>query len=144
VFKSGILTIAIRWSDRFIGFVSTLILARLLVPDDFGIVAMAYLLIGLIKVFSNFGVHVALIRNQKPTLAHYNTAWTLRLIQMGAAALVVLCVAPLAADYFGDPRLTAVLRMLSLGLVFVGFQNIGVINFQKEMRFDLELRFKIF
>ncbi len=141
VFKSGILSIAIRWSNRLIGFISTVILARLLDPDDFGIVALAYLVTALIGVLSNFGVHVALIQNKNPTVAHYNTAWTLRLIQMGVAALVVLLVAPLAADYFDEPRLTPVLRILSLGLVIAGFRNIGIINFQKEMRFDLELRF---
>ncbi len=142
IFNSGIITIAIRWSNRVIGFASTLILARLLDPDDFGIIAIAFLVIGFINVFSDFGIHVALIRKVNPSPAHYNTAWTLRLIQMGVTAFIVFGLAPFAANYFGDSRLTPVLRVLSLGLLFVGLKNIGVITFQKEMQFDLEFRFK--
>jgi lipopolysaccharide exporter len=144
VFKGAFLTICIRWMDRLIGFVSTLILARLLVPEDFGIIAMASLVIGLAEMLLDFGVNVALIQNRNATLAHYNTAWTLRLIQMAIVALVVFLAAPQAAAYFSDFRIIPVLKVLSLSLLLVGLENIGVITFQKEMRFGLDFRFVFF
>lgn len=141
VFKGAILTVSMRWTDRLIGFVSTLILARLLVPDDFGVVAMASLVVGLVDVLLALGVNVALIRNPNPTPAHYNTAWTLRLAQAAVAATIVFAVTPEAATYFNDPRIIPVLRFMALSMLLVGLENIGIITFQKEMRFGLDFRF---
>jgi polysaccharide transporter, PST family len=124
-----------------IGFASTLILARLLIPEDFGIVAMASLVIALIDVFLDLGVNVALIQNQDASASHYNTAWTLRLLQAMLAAVVVLVAAPFAGDYFNDSRVVAVLQFMAVGLLLAGIENIGIVAFQKEMRFGLEFRF---
>ena len=141
IFGSAVITVVMRWTDRLIGFVSTLILARLLVPDDFGIVAMASIVVGLVDIFLDLGVNVALIQNREATTSHYDTAWTLRLLQAIAAAIVVLGVTPYAADYFNDPRVVSVLQFMSLGLVLAGLENIGVVSFQKEMQFGREFRF---
>lgn len=141
VFKGAILTVSMRWTDRLIGFVSTLILARLLAPADFGVVAMASLVVGLVDVLLSLGVNVALIRNHNATPAHYNTAWTLRLAQSALAAAIVFVAAPAAALYFNDPRVIPVLRFMSLSMLLVGLENIGIITFQKEMRFGLDFRF---
>lgn len=140
VFKGAILTVAMRWADRSISFVSTLILARLLVPDDFGIIAMASVVVGLTDVLLDLGVNVALIRNREATADHYNTAWTLRLGQMCFSASLVFFCAGFAATYFKDGRIEAVLQVMSIGLILIGLENIGVINFQKEMRFHLDFR----
>lgn len=141
VFKGAILTVSMRWTDRLIGFVSTLILARLLAPADFGVVAMASLVVGLVDVLLSLGVNVALIRNHEATAAHYNTAWTLRLAQSALAAAIVFAAAPAAALYFNDPRIIPVLRFMALSMLLVGMENIGIITFQKEMRFGLDFRF---
>ena len=54
--------LAMRWGMRLIGIISTAILARLLVPEDFGIIAMAMIVVGLVEVFSQLGVDLALIQ----------------------------------------------------------------------------------
>ena len=130
-----------RWTDRSIAFVSTLILARLLVPEDFGVIAMASLVIGLADVFFELGVNVALIQNRTPSQEHYDTAWTLRIIQTTLAAIVVVIAAPLAATYFNDPRVTLVVQVLAVSLMLSGLENIGVVTFQKEMQFGKEFQF---
>lgn len=141
VFKGALLTVSMRWTDRLIGFVSTLILARLLTPADFGIIAMASLVVGLIDALLALGVHVALIRNPDTVASHYDTAWTLRFVQSIAAASVIFLLAPKAAIYFNDPRVIPVLRFMALGMLLLGMENIGIITFQKEMRFGLDFRF---
>ncbi|MCZ4313794.1 lipopolysaccharide biosynthesis protein [Comamonadaceae bacterium G21597-S1] len=135
VVKSAMLSIAMRWFDRAIGVVSTLILARLLVPEDFGIIAMASLVIALADVFLNLGVHIALIQNPTPTQRHYDTAWTLRLIQASVSALVVFVAAPYAGAYFKELRVVPVIQVLGACFLLGAFENIGTVNFQKEMRF---------
>ncbi|ENO90593.1 polysaccharide biosynthesis protein [Thauera linaloolentis 47Lol = DSM 12138] len=130
-----------RWTDRLIGLVSTLILARLLAPEDFGIIAMASLAIGLLDVLLDLGVNVALIQNPKATSAHYDTAWTLRLLQSAVAASIIFLGAPLAGEYFGDARVIPVMQVLSASIIIAGLENIGIIEFQKKMQFGLDFRF---
>jgi O-antigen/teichoic acid export membrane protein len=142
VARSAVYTLAMRWSDRLIGLVSMVILARLLAPADFGIIAMAMLVIGLVDVFLDLGVNIALIQRASLTQAHYDAAWTLRLGQTTLATLVVVLAAPLAALYFNDPRIAPVLRVMGFSLLITGLENIGVIQFQKEMRFGQDFRFE--
>lgn len=141
VFKGALLSVAMRWTDRLIGLISTLILARLLAPEDFGIIAMASLVIGLLGVLLDLGVNVALIQNPQATQAHYDTAWTLRLIQSGITAALILLGAPLAGEYFGDARVIPVMQALSATIVIAGLENIGVVQFQKHMQFGHDFRF---
>lgn len=139
--KSAVLVVAMRWTDRLIGIASTLILARLLVPDDFGVVAQASLVVGLLTVFTDLGVHIALIQNASADKSHFDTAWTIRLLQYGFIALMVIVFAPAAGDYFGDPRVVPVLQVMTLNLLLMGGENIGIVTFQKEMKFGLDFRF---
>ncbi|MCB1722102.1 MAG: lipopolysaccharide biosynthesis protein [Chromatiaceae bacterium] len=135
------LMVAMRWTDKLIGLLSTLILARLLVPDDFGVVAQASLVIGLLDVLTDLGVAASLIQNARATQHHFDTAWTIRLGQFLLAALAAVLIAPLAGDYFHDERVVPVIQLMCISLVLAGLENIGVITFQKEMRFGLDFRF---
>jgi O-antigen/teichoic acid export membrane protein len=130
-----------RWTDRLIGFASTLILARLLLPEDFGIIAMASLVVMLLDVMLDLGVHMALIQNQQADAEDYNTAWTIRLGQASAVALLVAAAAPLAAIYYSDPRVEPVLWVMALGMFIAGWENIGTVDFQKHMEFGRDFRF---
>ena len=136
VIKGAFIYVMMRWMDRLVGLASTLILARWLVPADFGIIAMTSLVIGIADVLLDLGVNVALIQNRTATQAHYNTAWTLRMMQACGTVLIVTLAAPYAGDYFHDPRVVPVLRIACLGALLAAMENIGVITFQKELRAD--------
>src|SRR3954471_19851009 len=69
--------IALRWAIRLTGLVSTVILARLLLPRDFGIVAMAMIVINTLEIFNQTGQKLVLIRLENPTTEHYDSAWTI-------------------------------------------------------------------
>ncbi len=141
VTTGALLTFAMRGADRFIGLLSILILARLLAPDDFGIIAMATLVVALADVLLDLGVNVALIRNREVTQADYDTAWTLRLVQTGLSTAILILAAPWAAEYFQDPRVTPVLQILAFTLLLSGLENIGVVAFHRNMQFGAEFRF---
>ena len=100
VVRGALLVVGMRWTDRLIGFVSTLILARLLLPEDFGIVAMASIIVGLIATLLDLGVGSALIQNKHAAREEFDTAWTLRLMQAVFVALFIWLLAPFAAEYF--------------------------------------------
>jgi O-antigen/teichoic acid export membrane protein len=136
--------IAMRWATRALGLVSTVILARLLAPEDFGVVAMAMVVVGFLEVFTQTGVDLALIRDENATREHYDTAWTFEILQAAGLALALLIAAPFATRYFGDPRVLAVMQLLSLRALIGGFENIGVVAFRREMNFDREFWFGVF
>ena len=130
-----------RLIDRSLGLISTAILARLLLPGDFGLVAMAMSIIGLIELATAFGFEIALIQKAKPERVHYDTAFTLNvLLAVGGAAATALLAIP-AATFYDEARLVPV--MLALGAVWLisGFENIGTVNFRRNMDFASEFRF---
>ncbi|MCS6948746.1 MAG: oligosaccharide flippase family protein, partial [Steroidobacteraceae bacterium] len=72
--------VAMRLGERLIGIVSTLILARLLLPSDYGIVAMSMVVVALIETFTAMGVESAIISKPRPDRTDYDTAWTLNVL----------------------------------------------------------------
>jgi PST family polysaccharide transporter len=71
------LMVAMRFAFRGIGLVSTLILARLLTPEDFGLVGFETIAYSVLDQLSDLSSSVALIRMKNPERRHYDTAWTL-------------------------------------------------------------------
>jgi len=102
---------------------------------------MASIAIGLAEAMLDVGVNVFLIQARNPTSAHYSTGWTVRILQGLLLFLLLSAASPFVADYFGDDRVQTVL----VGLAFAGwvatFENVGVVNFQREMRFSAEFRY---
>jgi O-antigen/teichoic acid export membrane protein len=143
-FRGAILTVGMRWTDRLLGLVSTLILARLLLPEDFGLVAMAMVVAGLLDVLLDLGVGAALIQNTKADSEDFHTAWTLRLCQATVAAIVLAMSAPLAAQYYNDERVVAILYIVAITVFIGGFENIGTVSFQKNMEFGRDFQFFFF
>jgi lipopolysaccharide exporter len=137
------LMIAMRWTTRLLGLMSTLILVRLLTPDDFGVVAMAMVIVGFLEVFTHTSVDLALIRDREATREHYDTAWTLEILQAVGLAAVLVLVAPWSARYFDDPRVTLVIYALALRAVVGSFENIGVVAFRRDLEFQKEFWFGV-
>lgn len=129
-----------RLFDRSVGVVSTLILARLLVPADFGLVAMGLSVIAIIELATAFSFEVALIQKEHPQREHYDTAWTLNILVALGGALVTAALAFPTAHFYDEPRLTAVMLCIAGGWLIAGFENIGTVNFRREMDFSSEFR----
>ncbi|HUW38672.1 MAG TPA: lipopolysaccharide biosynthesis protein [Rhodocyclaceae bacterium] len=128
-----------KLSERGLGLISTLILARLLIPADFGLVAMAAPVVALVELLGAFGIDSALIQKRNLTRNHLDTAFTLNLIAAAAITVSLWLVAPLAARYFREPRLEAVINWLALGNLIQGFGNPGIILFRKEINMAPEV-----
>ncbi len=127
--------VAWRMVSRLLGLASTLIMARILVPADFGLLAMATGFAAAVEALSQFGLQDALVRHPDAARLH-DTAFTLQLIRGVATAAIVALAAPLAARWFAEPRLAAVLLVLAAGALVAGAENIGIVDFRRELRFD--------
>ncbi len=136
--KGAVWMIAVRVAERSIGFVSLLILARLLTPSDFGLVALAFSVLEVIYLLGAFSLDVALIQNQDAKKDHYDTVWTINLLMFCLYAALLFAAAYPAAHFYRDERLAQVMQVLAGGLLLRGLENIYLIDFRKEMRFDKE------
>jgi lipopolysaccharide exporter len=128
---------------RSLGLISTIILARILAPSDFGLLAMATAVAVFLELLSSFGFDSVLIQNRDAERYHYDTAWTFKIgIGIIVAAGMFLLAVP-AAIAFNDPRLVNVIRVLSLAPLIGGFENIGIVNFRKELAFHREFGYSV-
>lgn len=136
-------TVGTRWAIKGIGFLNTVIMARLLMPADYGIVAMSMLVVGLIQALMDFGATTALLRKGEVSRDEIDSAWTLRWLQSIAVGLVLLIASPLAANYFEEPRVQYVLWTLAACVAFAGAGNIGLVLAQKAFNFSLDFRIQV-
>ncbi len=121
---------------RLIGVVSTVILARLLTPRDFGIVALAMIFVGLFEMLNLTGQGMAIVRHEAPTREHYDSAWTISVLIGTGIAVAILFAAPLTRMYFHEPRTVVVMQCLALRAFLGGLENIGTVDFSRDLRFD--------
>lgn len=128
--------IALRWAIRLTGLVSTVILARLLMPSDFGIVAMAMIVVSTLEIFNQTGQTLVLIRLENPTKEHFDTAWTVSFLIGLAIAAAILAASPLAELYFHEPKVEPVMQCLALRAILGGLENIGTVNFRRDLKFN--------
>lgn len=133
--------IGARLMDRSIGILSTLILARLLVPGDFGLIAMATAIGAALDLLGAFSFDMALIQNSKAEDRHYNTVWTFNVIFGIVCSLGLIALAHPAANFYREPRLVDVMYVLSISYFINGFSNVGVVNFRKNLQFGTEFLF---
>ena len=129
-----------RWIIKALGFLNTIIMARLLMPEDYGIVAMGMLVVSLIQTFLDFGATTALLRKTEVTVDEINSAWTLRMIQGLIAALVLLLVTPLAVDYFTEDRLKHVLWTFAACVFLASASNISPTLATREFNFAFNFK----
>jgi lipopolysaccharide exporter len=141
--RGAVWMVLFKMVERSLGMVSMLVLARLLVPADFGLVAMATSLIALLELFAMFGMDTALIQRADATPDHFNSAWTMNVLAGTAIATMMLVLAWPASQFYHEPRVIPVICVLALSALLQGFENIGVVMFRKDMRFDREFRYLI-
>lgn len=141
--KGAAWMVLFKLSERSLGLISTIVLARLLIPQDFGIVALATSVIAVLELFSAFSFDIALIQNQQAERRHYDTAWTFNVLFAIVSALVLVLLAVPASHFYSEPGLKAVIYTLAIGTVIGGFENIGIVAFRKELQFNKEFKFLI-
>lgn len=133
-------TVGMRWTLRGLGLLSTLVLARLLTPQDFGLVAMAISAQAFIDLFFFMGIELSLLRDKDAGEKDFNLAWTLRLGQTMLAAGAVAAFAPLGAAWFDEPAIALLMPVVAITMLIRGAENIGIIAFQKQLDFAADFR----
>lgn len=133
--------VALKLIERGIGFVSTLILARLLIPADFGLVAIAMAVFAILELAGRFGFDQALIRLKSVDPVRFDSAWTLTVLHGLVSAVALALLAVPAASFFREPRVEHIIYVLAVVAMVQGFENIGIVLYRKEMQFRKDFNF---
>jgi O-antigen/teichoic acid export membrane protein/glycosyltransferase involved in cell wall biosynthesis len=133
--------VALRMANRALSVISFGILARLLMPEDFGVVALAGSLGVLLEIISEFSVESALIRDTQGGRRLYDSAWTLKIVRGLAVSATLVVLASAVAQFFAEPRIEPVIYVLALASFILSFENIGVVEFRKQLTFEREFTY---
>jgi len=115
--------------------VKSIVLARLLVPEMFGLMGLCAIVIGAIETFTRPGIGQALIQRQSSFEEARDTAFTLLLARGAILATLLILIAPFAANFYDAGELEPMLNALSITFLLGGFININTIARQKELDF---------
>src|SRR5882724_3306459 len=142
----GISWIAVlRVATRVVAFVKTLILARILLPVQFGAYGVVLLLLGFLEVMTETGVNVILIQ-EKNVDEYINSALVVSIIRGVFIAFLIIVLTPIIVLFFHSPGSKILLYSASVVPFLRGFINPSVVKFQKDLQFNREFwyRFAIF
>lgn len=112
-----------------------LVLARLLSPDDFGLLAIASVAIEVLMRVTDFGMIPALVQRFEVDDRHYHVAWTVGVLRALAIAIVTLLSAPLIAALFSEPRAADIIRVLSIRPLLDAAASVKVAELTRNLRF---------
>lgn len=112
-----------------------LILARLLVPDDFGLLGMALVFVGIGQLLADFGIGSAIVQSRELGPKVLSTCFWLNLAVGAALMLLVLACAPLIAGFYARPDLLPLVAVLSLNLLLSAMQTVPTGLLYRDMRF---------
>jgi PST family polysaccharide transporter len=132
---------ALKWSllgelaARVLGPLTFIVLARLLVPEDFGIVAAATVLTSLCQVICDFGMSKALVQRNERVDEAATAAFWITLALGFVATLLLLAAAGAVAGFFREPRIEAVLQVLSPLPLLTAAASVPAAIMQRQLRF---------
>lgn len=115
--------------------IRSIVLARLLMPEIFGLLAIYSIATRCIEVFSQTGFQAALIHRQESFDQAKGTAFTILVVRGIILALIAFSISPLVAAYYERTVLDAIIKVATIGFILRGFMNINIVALRKELNF---------
>lgn len=143
VAKGAIWMYALEFSTRSLRFIQIIILARLLAPEDFGLIGIAVMSTSALDIFSQTGFQKALVQRKNIDNNLLDVAWTASVIRGAILFSILFLAAPLASAFFETANALPIIKVLALVFLIKGFENIGTIYFSKNLEFHKVFIWKI-
>ena len=143
VIQGSVWIFSLRIINRGLGFIRTIILAKLLSPDDFGLLGIAMLAISTLETFTETGFQTALVQTDEKVDTYLDSVWTVSAIRGILLFSIIFFSAPLIAKFFNSPDAIFVIKVIALSSFISGFRNIGVVLFQKDLEFGKQFVYEL-
>ena len=132
----------LRISERVFGIVKIVVIARLLSPEQFGLFGVGVLAVTICETFTQSGFEGALIQKKEDVKDYLDTAWTIQIFRGMALFFLLFLLSPVVASFFKAPEVSLLVRVIAVSQLLIGFRNIGVIYFAKELDFGRQFVFQ--
>jgi O-antigen/teichoic acid export membrane protein len=143
VVKGTIWALLERISAQAVGFIVTLVLARLLTPNDYGTVALLTIFISIAGVLVDSGLGQALIQKKEATELDFNSVFYLSVVVSGIVYWVLFFSAPLIASFYKTQELIPILRVTSITLIFNAINSVQNAELSRKILFNLSFRISL-
>jgi len=121
---------------QLVQMLTAIVLARLLVPEDFGLLGMAIVFVGISQLFADFGIGAAIVQSKEtPEIALASSFWLNVLIGLLLVAIICLA-APFIAAFYGDERIEPLIMVLSVTLLLSALMVVPRAILYKELQFQ--------
>lgn len=127
---------ALRVVTRGLALVKIAILARILLPAQFGIYGIATLVLGLLEMLTETGINIFLIQEKDKVDNYVDSAWVVSILRGILISLGIILSVPFIVKFFNSPSASYILYLTSLIPLVRGFINPAVIKFQKNLEFN--------
>ena len=122
-----------KFGTMGLSFVSNLVLARLLMPEDFGCIGMLQVFIAISGILVTAGFGTALIQKKNPTHVDFSSVFYWNLAMSIVLYVILYLCGPIIANFYAMPELCKVLRIQSLSLIILAFSAIQSCQLQKQL-----------
>ena len=127
-----------QFSGQIVNFVISIILARLLMPSEFGLIGMIAIVLGIGDTLKDAGMSESLIRTSKPDDVDYSSVFYINILLSVFIYSVIFVAAPLLSEFYGVSTLTKMTRVLSLGIIIGALSSVQRTKLTKEMNFKTQ------
>lgn len=133
--SGGLLTGLAQAIKIAVSFISVVVMARLLVPEDFGLVASISPLLAFVGLFSNLGLQQAIVQRPTITHDHLNQLFWITMLVGVVASAIVIASAPLAAGFYGDERIRGLMMLAAVPMLLGGLSAVPLSLLNRNLRF---------
>ena len=142
--KSGMIwTFAQQFGSQIISFAISIVLARLLTPEDFGTIALFGVVMGIASTLISGGMGSSLIRDKNTNEKDYSTVFIFNIVLSIIMYGIVYITAPYIADFYKIPTLSAIIRVYALVLIINAFNIIQSTRLSKNMAFKTMFKIQL-
>lgn len=133
----------LRWSGisqvgrQLLNFFTSVILARLLSPQEFGLLGMIIVFTGFAQVFSELGLGAALIHKQDLNQSHLNSVFLINLVTGVFLSGIIIACAPFIASFYNEPKLKLLTMVVAINFIIGSFKVVQQSLFQKKLDFRI-------
>ena len=132
-----------RTTLQFLQTALGIALARLLIPEDFGLIAMLAIFLAIATGIADGGLSQALVQKKNPTEQDKSTIFYFNMALGAIFTIVIIAAAPYVSQFYEEPRLTLLLRVLSLNIIFTSLNNVQTWLLNKDLNFKIQFLSKL-
>ncbi len=135
VIKSLIYKTIERFLVKGLGFIISILMARLLTPEAFGQIAIVTVFVNLSQSIIEGGLGTALVQSREADDRDFSTVFYICMAMSVIMTTIVYCGAPLVASYYKSPEILMPLRVYAFSVFFSSYDSILTAKIQREMKF---------